>query len=344
MTKRRLLFFALCLQLALVTGAVSFFARQRPVTDAAAMQRDAWLSFKGRQLQPGADPVVNFYTTRVLAPALMASVVAVTGMAWPQAFSLIRLLSILCAYIIFYIYLRRYFSDFEALLGLLFLSATIPLTFNNWVEIPTDFPEIIIFSLGLMCVLEGWRWLLCLVILIGTFNRETTCFLPLILLFVEWPKRLSWGFLFRIAPAGLCWFIPFVFLRRWMGMGDRLIYWDPLSHNLSGLTRFLENFNPYNNYLFYLYLFGVLWAAPLLLWNSQPPKFRRALLTVPIITVVYLSVGYMDEPREIVPLYALLTPAGLYALRGLFGKTGAYSVDGCDHRFGRQTEKRETEK
>jgi hypothetical protein len=344
MTKRNLLFVALFLHLALATGAVSFFVRQKPVTEAAVLQRDAWLSFKGRQLQSDASPLLRVWSTRVLMPALMASVVAVTGMTWPQAFSITRLLSILCAYYIFYLYLRRHFSGAEALMGLLFLSATIPLTFNNYFEIPNDFPEIIIFSLGVMCVLEGWRWLLCLVILIGTFNRETTCFLPLILLFVEWPKRLSWAFLFRIAPAGLCWLIPFVFLHWWVRVGDRLIYWDPLywdplSHNLSGLTRFFSNFNPYNNYLFYLYLFGILWAAPLLLWKSQPPKFRRALLTVPLITVVYLFLGYMDEPREIVPLYALLTPAGLYALRGLSGKTDAYSVDGGDHRFGRLTEK-----
>jgi hypothetical protein len=331
MTRRKLLFVALCLQLALVTGAVSFFARQRPVIESASLQRDAWVSFNGRQLQPGAEPLALIFSSRILMPALMASAVGITGVSWPQAFSLVRLLSILCAYCIFYIYLRRYFSDFESLLGLLFLSATIPLTFNNYVEIPTDFPEIIIFSLGLMCVFEGRRWLLCLVILIGTFNRETTCFLPLILLFVEWPKRLSWSFLLRIAPAGLCWLIPLAFLRWWMGVGGRWLHGDSLSHNLPGLAKFLSNFNPYNNYLFYLYLFGVLWVTPLLFWNSQPPKLRRALLTVPIITVVYLfGGGYMDEPREIIPLYALLTPAGLYALRGLFGKTGPQFEDKSD--------------
>ncbi len=328
MTRRNFLFVALFLHLALVAGAVSFFARQRPVTEAAALQRDAWLSFRARRLQPGADPLALLFSARILMPSLMASAVVVTGMTWPQAFSIIRLLSILCAYFIFYLYLRRHFSDFEALLGLLFLSATIPLTFNNQVEIPTDFPEIIIFSLGLMCVFEGRLRLLCLVILIGTFNRETTCFLPLILLFVEWPKRLSLAFLFRIAAAGFSWLAPLVFLRWWLGIGERWIYGDSLSHNLFGLARFFSNFNPYNNYLFYLYLFGVLWAAPLLLWNSQPPKLRRALLAVPIITAVYLfGGGYMDEPREIVPLYTLLTPAGLYALRGLTGKTGPPAVD-----------------
>jgi len=204
----------------------------------------------------------------------------------------------------------------------LFLSATIPLTFNSWFEIPTDFPEIISFSLGLMCVLEGRYWWLCLVILIGTFNRETACFLPLMLLFVAWPKRLSWLFLLRIASAGFCWLIPVAFLRWWMGIGERWLLYGSLSHNLPGLAKFFSNVNPYNNYLFYLYLFGVLWVTPPLFWNSQPPKLRRALLTVPIITFVYLFAGgFLDEPREIVPLYVLLTPAGLYALRGLFGKT-----------------------
>jgi len=321
MTRQKVLFSALCLQLALVTGAVSFFSRPRPVTEAAAAQRDAWISFKGRQLEPNSGPLTLLYTQRILMPALIASAVRITGMSWPQAFSLVRFLSILCTYYIFFICLSRYFSDFESLMGLLFLAATIPLTFNSWFEIPTDFPEIIIFSLGLMCVLEGRYWWLCLVILIGTFNRETACFLPLMLLFVEWKKRLSWLFLLRIASAGFCWLIPVAFLRWWMGIGERWLLYDSLSHNVPGLAKFFSNFNPYNNYLFYLYLFGVLWVTPPLFWNSQPPKLRRALLTVPIITFVYLFAGgFLDEPREIVPLYVLLTPAGLYALRGLFGK------------------------
>jgi len=321
MTKQRLLLAALCLHLALVTGAVSFFARQKPVDEAASLQQKVWLAFKDRNLQPSEEHLVFVNGARILMPALMAAVAGFTGIAWPQAFSLIRLLSIICAYCIFYIYLSRYFSAHESLLGLLFLAATIPLTFNNQFEIPTEFPEIIVFSLGLMCILDGRDWLLCLVILVGAFNRETTCFLPLILLFVRWTKPLSWSIVLRIAVAGFSWLVPLIFLRWWLGIGWRWQHSDSLAHNLPGLARFFSNFNPYNNYLFYLYLFGILWAAPLLFWSSQPPKLRRALLTVPIITAVYLfGGGFMDEPREIVPLYALLVPAGLYAFRGLSGK------------------------
>jgi len=321
MTKQKLLLAALCLHLSLVAGAVSFFARQRPVNEAASLQQNVWLAFKDRNLQPDAEHLVFVNSARILMPALMASLVGLTGMTWPQAFSLIRLFSIICAYYIFYLYLSRYFSVVESLLGLLFLSATIPLTFNNQFEILTEFPEIVVFSLGLMCILNGRDWLLCLVILVGAFNRETTCFLPLILLFVRWTKPLSWSFVSRIAAAGFSWLVPLIFLRWRLGIGWQWQHSDSLAHNLPGFMRFFSNFNPYNNYLFYLYLFGFLWMTPILFRSHQPPEMRRALLTVPIIASVYLfGGGFMDEPREIVPLYTLLVPAGLFALRGLAQK------------------------
>jgi hypothetical protein len=50
-------------------------------------------------------------------------------------------------------------------------------------------------------------------------------------------------------------------------------------------------------------------------WREQPVFFKRLLLAVPVMVVVYLIVGgFLDEPRELVNLYPVLVPAGLVAL------------------------------
>ncbi|HEY7410880.1 MAG TPA: hypothetical protein VII13_09075, partial [Vicinamibacteria bacterium] len=52
-----------------------------------------------------------------------------------------------------------------------------------------------------------------------------------------------------------------------------------------------------------------------LAYRRLPSILRRALLTTPAFLVVFVAFGgYLDEPRAIVSLYALLVPAGLFAL------------------------------
>ena len=95
------------------------------------------------------------------------------------------------------------------------------------------------------------------------------------------------------------------------------VYGDSIYHNSHGLAAFLTNFNPYNNYLFCLYLFGPLWVLPFVYWRRQPRFLKRALLSLPVFLAVYGFLGgFLDEPREIINLYPLLVPAGLFAILG----------------------------
>jgi len=83
------------------------------------------------------------------------------------------------------------------------------------------------------------------------------------------------------------------------------------------LSCFFENLNPYNFFLYYFYLFGIFWVLPLVRWRRQPPFLRRALLSLPVFIIIYLFFGgILSEPREIVNLYPLLIPAGIFALFG----------------------------
>lgn len=329
------------LVLAIILGAVSFFGRPREIgaeadrklrvqstathtpqlqiAEAVHLQRKIWESFqvKGSAAEDRADYVYRVNSTRILMPALNAFVVRVTGLGWDKVFSLLRLMLIALTLLTFHWYLRRWFDVPIAMLGTLIMAATLPLTFNIYYELPTDFPEILAYTIGLWCILERRYALLCLTIIIGTLNRETTIFLPLILL-LDLFGKVSFARLTALCAAtGFSWLIPTLLLKWWTGIELLGGHGDMMPYNIAGLARFFENLNPYNFFLYYLYLFGIFWVLPLVRWRRQPPFFRRALLSLPVFIIIYLFFGgVLSEPREIVNLYPLLIPAGIFALFG----------------------------
>ncbi len=320
---------AFYLGLALLTGSVSFYCRPLRINEAAAFQKRIWdnIGIQGEagRLDPVKDLEYRSNASRVLMPAVMAGLVKVPPLNWDRAFSLSRLVLIALTYLAFHCYLRGWFAPAGAMAGTLFVAATVPLTFNNWYEFPTDFPEILTYTLGLWCIRERRLVALGVTIFLGTLNRETAMFLPLIFLFTRFgevrPARLS----VEVLLVGLTWLVPFAFLRWWTGIGFRQPYANSTAHNLPGLMHFFLNYNLFNNYLFYFYLYGVFWVLPFASWSRQPQFLRRALLSVLAFVVVYVFFGgFLNEPREIVNLYPLLVPAGLF---GIFREPSAPAAE-----------------
>lgn len=299
--------------LAVIAGWLSFSSRPMKVASAFELQQTVWNNLGERGKSGSSDSfLVRVHSSRILFPALM-QIPMKLGISGEKSFSFLRLTSIVVAYILFHLFLVQWFSDELAFCGTLFMAATVPLTFNNYFEIPTDFIEIIIFTLGVWLVYREKYLGFCLVVLIGTLNRESTAVLPVFLLFRLFDlKKVAW--LFPVFTSGLCWLMPLLFLRWWTGTLHPHGYGE-LSHNLNGLSQLLINPHPYNNYLFWLYLFGTFWFLPFIRWKYQSSFFKRLLLSLPVCMVAYFLIGgFFNEPREIVNLYPLLVPASLFAL------------------------------
>jgi hypothetical protein len=84
------LILAFYLGLAIVTGAVSFFCRPIKLQQATELQKQIWTSFT-KYGEAGKTDDLSFKcsSTRILMPAIMRGVVAVTGLKWDYAFSLV---------------------------------------------------------------------------------------------------------------------------------------------------------------------------------------------------------------------------------------------------------------
>lgn len=312
----------LYLFLALVTASVSFFSRKYDVRASTDLQVQIWKEYTDNTADAAETPgysVVKANLTRIFIPGLMAFLRITLGVSWEQAFSLLRILAVLLFYLIFHFYLREWFDEKEVYVGTLFAAATVPLTFNLWIEIPTEFPEMIFFTLGMWAMYKEKFWALLGITFIATFNRETSAMLPLIYFFnsfygnpLKMPVQTIVNKLVRVSLIGFAWLIPYILLRYLSGLRTEWNHGDSLSINIPGLMAFFQNYNLFNNYLFYLYLFGIFWIVPFLYWKKLPLFWKSTLLSVPFVLSVYLfGGGGLHEPREIVVLYPLLIPPGL---------------------------------
>lgn len=310
--------------LALLTGAESFVGRHDSVYYAADKHSSGWSAFRNRGFDEGgravADVNVVMYSRRPLMLGIVALAQSVTGLTWAYCFSLLRLLTIVAAYLALHFYLRVWFSDGLVLLGILFVAASVPLTFvSNWWEIITDFPEILVFTLGLGSLRSKSHATLAVVAFLGTFNRETAALLVLIAgVFVVLKWRKGERDLRPLGATVVGWLCATFALRWWMAapaqattVTDRLYL---LEHNLTGLAQLLVKPHPYNAYLLPLLMFGLFWILPLRVLRELPPVLQAGMCAVPVLLGLVLTVGGLNEPRQFMPLYPILVPSSLFAL------------------------------
>lgn len=246
---------------------------------------------------------------RILVPFAVAGLNAATGMSLGNAWHLLRLVSFVAAYFIFFAYLRRWFDDRTALLGTLIVGATLPLTFTNSWAHPDHIAELALFTAGCAAIAANRLWTLAALLGIATLNRETAIFLvPLYLV----TRPVSAGRLGIAALLAAEWAVIFGALRLWRGF----VHYDyfQFSRNLQFLKLLPSAYDPY--YRAYAYFAIVLFGCLLLVAaNGAGPRplfVSRALLVVPLFTAVAFSISSIIETRIFTPLYPLIMPAVMF--------------------------------
>ena len=204
---------------AVVTGAVSFFARPLKLEASVKVQRAVYEGMATRGGAGGSeDWLVRSHACRVLMPALMGVVADGLGLGWPRAFGLVRLISIMAAYAMLFLYLRQLFTEPVALSGVLLVAATVPITFSNWHELPTDFPDVFFWTLGLLLIRRQSLLLFTAVVFLATLNRETSLLLGTLLCVrcttgTNQSFRRGW-----LLAVVLAWALPYFWLKWWTGV------------------------------------------------------------------------------------------------------------------------------
>ncbi len=274
--------------------------------------------------------------SRVLIPLLIVSANKYLGIPYNVTHDGTRLLLILLGALLFHWHLRAWFTPVESLAGTTLVLASIPITFNGFYPIATDFPELVgMTACAALLVRRRWFWMLA-VFGLTTLNRENSIILSCVAVcfLYRGPDTIrttaavagaivaTWWTSFSaarsIAGVRTDWIQPPEGTMRGQGMLPELIgvFVDTWPRRADSMLSFFRDPHPYNVNLSLLLVLNIFWFLPLTAWSSIPISLRRLYVGGLLGGLpIFLLVGVLNEAgRHMIPLYPLVLPAGLFVL------------------------------
>lgn len=243
---------------------------------------------------------------RVLIPAMVEGPIRLLARVMPyeqafdRAYAIFYFLAMVSMLWALYAYLSEWFTNEQALVGVLLVACTIRITIRQHDWAPGSYLEPGFFSLALLLILRDRRWWLALLVAVASLSRETGVFL--VLLFVSTAPanwRSVWAAMGYLAVSGA------VFVGVRLVAGDAERYWT--------LGRVLEtNLSQPLLAVFNLTVFlGAVWLFAVLGFARAPRFTRRAAVVIPIYAAAIAVWGIWWEVRLLMPLYPLVLPLAL---------------------------------
>jgi len=256
------------------------------------------------------------YRYRILVPALTAAVLKVgervmnPEAAFHRVNGLISAAAIVLLLFVLHRYLTTWFTDEQALVGVLLTACTLPITLRQHLYAPYSLLEPTLFTLALMAIFHGSLLGVFLTTVVASLNRETGILVPIAFLWslihcrpVSSRHALS-GVVCLASSIGI-----FYGLRWYLGPADAAVtvgdVWS-INSSFEGLTSAATN----------VALFaGVAgWVLAIIGFRNTPPFVRRMSCVALLYGAMYLVWGIWYEVRLLMPLYPFLVPAMLSAL------------------------------
>jgi hypothetical protein len=258
---------------------------------------------------------------RALVPAVAGWMARLAGTASVvPAYAAVEALSAFGLFIAFAGWLRSFFGG-RTLCNLLALSVFYPLLLTMAVSprahpffFPGDTFGILVFTLGLWALHKrAWGWYY-VIFLVGTFNRETTCFLTFIYCFTAF-RQVPFRTLVLHGGAQLALWVGVKALLL-MAYPDALLVGGEASVFINQLARNLDFLSRPLSYLYLAKVMGGLWIVVLLMARHISDGFVRRALWVCVPFGLGMScVGLLAEVRIFGDLIPLFTLAFLLVLR-----------------------------
>lgn len=248
------------------------------------------------------------YRYRVLIPLVAEGLFRVSRTfvdpksAFLAAYGLLDLLCITALLILLYRYLRMWFDTTPALVAVLFVGGTMPVTFQDHYFQPWSLLEPVLFTAGLMAVYFNRYLLLLGLTLVAALNRETAIYIPLMYLVYRGFAEAQRGRREVLLLTGSC-IIVLAGLRFFLGYASHVItFQEALITSVKKIGSTIVNWVVFLG-IFWLFVYrGVAYA---------PPFVRRMAWIVPLYVPAMLLGGIWYETRLLMPLYPFLVPLAL---------------------------------
>jgi hypothetical protein len=220
--------------------------------------------------------------------------------AFDRAYAVFYVLALPAFLASLFAYVRVWFPSEAALVGVLFVAATLPVAMRPNEYGPHSFLEPTFISLALLCILRDRRLWLAVLVAVATLNRETGIFLVVLYALA---RPLNQQRAIVTVAYGAIWLTVFIGLRLYAGDADR--YWTVAKVFTSNLSQLpLTVFNV-------AALFGVFWWFAAAGFRDSPTFVRRVAVVIPVYLAVIGVWGVWWEVRLLLPLLPLLLPLAL---------------------------------
>ncbi|NCB75080.1 MAG: hypothetical protein EOM51_10115 [Clostridia bacterium] len=251
------------------------------------------------------------YQYRILQPIIVDTLLKFSGaettgsvykFVFLGGYAAIRFLAIFTTFVAVFFSLRLTWAIETSVFATTALAAFIPYTYRYYYYQPTSVLEMAFFGLGLLAILTRTPWALLPIVAIGTFNRETMCFIPFAY-FVFWLPKLRVKEWVWLVVSAVAWVLVFWGLRMLWPATKSLL---DISHYISSNLRLTRGS---------LDVLVILSPAIIIVFNAKkiPAQYLRlALCSVPWV-VLHFCTALWYEIRYYMPVLIWFLPGILVA-------------------------------
>ena len=272
----------------------------------------------------------NNEQSRLLQFYIPELLVRVLGVTVAHAYMLQRWAFVALAFMLFHLYLRKWFSDGLALASVCLLAAVLPFSYMN------DLQESAPFLMA-SCVAALWTirdagaWSTAAVLFVGALNNETTLALTSVFAtnrFRNWRPNSLWNTGWRTLAVATPAFAYTAWIRYVTRDRPHLGGARHWRDNVHAILADLQ-LNPLDYYkavyLSMFFIFNVLWLFAFLRISEKPRYVRATLVLIPAFVIPHLLTGIISEARQMVPLGFVVIPAAFFWLfRDELSRRGPY--------------------
>ena len=201
-------------------------------------------------------------------------------------------------------YMELWFSAEHSLIGVLLVAATLPITLRYHTFAPWSILEAVMMTMGLKWIAQQKTWVILLLTLIATLNRETAVLIPLAALLDAAASRATPRRFMIPLIALAVWLVAFVVIRHWRGSAADLLTLNAI-WTMNTSAQGLKTAVP----AVALFLGVTGWLLAGYGVASAPPFVRTMLWLVVFYLPLYFVYGYWYEVRLLMPLYPVLVPS-----------------------------------
>lgn len=263
----------------------------------------------------------NNEQSRLLQYYIPEALVRLTGMAVPHAYSVQRWFFIGLSYLLFHLYLRRWFSKAASFAAVCLLAAILPYSIANDLQ-ESSCLLMTTFVATLSVIRDGPSWGVAMALLVGALNNETSLSLAIVYFadrFRSWQPKALWNAIWTTAAVSAPAIVYTACIRYITRDRPHLggaWHWND---NWAGIWADLHlNVLDYAGafYLSMFFVFNVLWIYALLRLREKPRFIRATLVLIPAFIAAHMVTGIIQEVRQMIPLGFVVIPAAMFWIFG----------------------------